>query len=106
MRDTEAGVLNAQAVARVALDLKTSGFVPDVMVGHDGWGEIWYLKVVFSAVAVAWLFRVLLPLLVGTDVGFDPSERPGVDTAPRIRTKNLGNLLGLQAADCGQCPTA
>ena len=34
-----------------------------------------------------------------------PSEKQSVDTAPRIRTKNLGNLLGLQAADCGQCPT-
>ena len=38
----EAGVLNAQAVARVALDLKKSGFVPDVMLSHNGWGEIWY----------------------------------------------------------------
>lgn len=44
--------------------------------------------------------------MAGTDVGFDPSEKQSVDTALRIRTKNLGNLLGLQAADCGQCPTA
>ena len=28
-----------------------------------------------------------------------------VDTEPRTRTKNLGNLLGLDAADLGQCPT-
>ncbi len=47
LRDTEAGILNAQAVARVALQLKKSGFVPDVMIGHNGWGEIWYLKDVF-----------------------------------------------------------
>jgi hypothetical protein len=37
LRDTEAMVLNAQ-------DLKRSSFVPDVMAGHNGWGEIWYLK--------------------------------------------------------------
>jgi hypothetical protein len=43
IRDTEAGVLNAQQVARAALALRDSGFVPDVMVGHNGWGEIWYL---------------------------------------------------------------
>src|ERR1700758_4883582 len=36
--DAEAGILNAQAVVRVALDLKQSGFVPDVMLGHNGWG--------------------------------------------------------------------
>jgi hypothetical protein len=50
---TEAGILNAQNVARVALDLKSSGFVPDVMVGHNGWGEIWYLKDVFPHVLLA-----------------------------------------------------
>ena len=35
--------------ARIALDLKKSGFVPDVMAGHNGWGEIWYLKDVFPS---------------------------------------------------------
>jgi glycosyltransferase involved in cell wall biosynthesis len=105
LRDTEAGVLNAQAVARVALDLKKSGFVPDVMVGHNGWGEIWYLKDVFPHSPLLGYFEFFYRMH-GTDVGFDPSEKQSVDTAPRIRTKNLGNLLGLQAADCGQCPTA
>ena len=47
MHDTEAGVLNVQEVARAALSLKESGFVPDVILGHNGWGEIWYLKEVF-----------------------------------------------------------
>ncbi len=42
--EAEAGVLNAPAVARVAPDLKKSGFIPDVMLEHNGWGEIWYLK--------------------------------------------------------------
>ena len=42
-------MLNAQAVARAALELKKSGFVPDVMLGHNGWGEIWYLKDVFPS---------------------------------------------------------
>jgi Glycosyl transferase family 4 group len=31
-------VLNTQNVARVALDLKQTGFVLDVMLGHNGWG--------------------------------------------------------------------
>lgn len=39
LRGTEAGVLNAQAVARKALELKQAGFVPDVMVGHNGLGN-------------------------------------------------------------------
>jgi hypothetical protein len=34
--ETEAAVLNAQGVVRVALELKQSGFIPDLMLGHNG----------------------------------------------------------------------
>jgi glycosyltransferase involved in cell wall biosynthesis len=104
LRDMEAGVLNAQAVVRVALDLKKSGFTPDVMVGHNGWGEIWYLKDVFPKTPLLGYFEFFYRF-DGADVGFDPAEPVSFDTAPRIRTKNAGNLLGLEAADWGQCPT-
>ena len=104
LRGTEAGVLNAQAVARKALELKQAGFVPDVMVGHNGWGEIWYLKDVFPQTPLLGYFEFFYRIS-GADVGFDPAEPQHFDTAPRIRTKNLGNLLGLDAADWGQCPT-
>ncbi len=102
--DTEAGLLNAQAVARVALDLKQSGFVPDVMLGHNGWGETWYLKDVYPGTPLIGYFEFFYRFL-GADVGFDPDEPQIFDTAPRIRTKNLGNLIGLDAADMGQTPT-
>lgn len=104
LRSTEAYVLNAQSVARVALELKHSGFVPDLMVGHNGWGEIWYLKDVFPQTPLLGYFEFFYRF-AGADVGFDPEEAQTVDTAPRIRTRNLGNLLGLDAADVGQCPT-
>ena len=104
LRDTEAGVLNAQGVVRVALELKRSGFLPDVIFGHNGWGEIAYLKDVFPSVPLIGYFEYFYRL-AGGDVGFDPGLPITFDTAPRIRTKNLGNLLGLDACDWGQCPT-
>ena len=104
LADTEAGLLNAQAVVRIALDLKASGFVPDVMLGHNGWGEIWFLKDVFPHTPLIGYFEFFYRFL-GADVGFDPSEPRLFDTAPRVRTKNLGNLIGLDAADFGQTPT-
>lgn len=104
LRETEAGVLNAQAVVRIALGLKESGFVPDVMLGHNGWGEIWYLKDVFPTTPLIGYFEFFYRFQ-GADVGFDPGEAQILDTAPRIRSKNLGNLLGLEAADLGQTPT-
>jgi len=105
LRGTEAGVLNAQGVARAALDLKKTGFVPDVMLGHNGWGEIWYLKDVFPKSPLIGYFEFFYRS-EGADVGFDPEDKLAFDTGPRIRTKNLGNLLGLEACDLGQCPTA
>jgi glycosyltransferase involved in cell wall biosynthesis len=102
--DTEAGVLNAQNVARAALDLRDSGFVPDVMLAHNGWGELWYLKDVFPNTPLIGYFEFFYKRY-GADVGFDPNERLIFDTATRLRTKNLGNLLALDAADLGQTPT-
>lgn len=104
IREAESGVLNAQEVARVALTLKHSGFTPDVMAGHNGWGEIWYLKDVFPAVPLIGYFEFFYRS-EGADVEFEPDVSRQLDTAPRVRTKNLGNLLGLDAVDLGQCPT-
>lgn len=104
LRESEAAVLNAQEVLRVAIDLKKSGFVPDVMLGHNGWGEIWYLKDIFPTTPLVGYFEFFYRMQ-GADVGFDPSEPVTIDTAPRIRTKNLGNLLALDTVDLGQCPT-
>jgi len=97
-------MLIAQAVARVALTLKESEFIPDIMLGHNGWGEIWYLKDVFPNVPLIGYFEFFYQF-IGADVGFDPDEQKVFDTAPRVRTKNLGNLIGLDAADIGQTPT-
>ncbi len=104
VRETEAGVLNAQNVARLALKLKESGFVPDVMLGHNGWGELWYLKEVYPDTPLIGYFEFFYKLH-GADVGFEPGQPEIFDTGPRIRTKNIGNLLALHAVDYGQCPT-
>ena len=104
LREMEAAVLNAQEVARIALQLKESGFVPDVMLGHNGWGEIWYLKDVFPHTPLIGYFEFFYRFQ-GADVGFDASDSTIFDTAPRIRTKNVGNLLALESVDLGQTPT-
>src|SRR5437588_5618473 len=38
VRSLEAAVLTGQAAYRAALQLKTAGFAPDIMIGHNGWG--------------------------------------------------------------------
>jgi hypothetical protein len=97
LREAEAAVLNAQEVARIAIELRQTGFVPDVMLGHNGWGEIWYLRDIFPQTPLIGYFEFFYRLQ-GADVGFDPADPVTPDTAPRLRTKNLGNLLALDTA--------
>ncbi len=104
LRETEAGVLNAQNVARLAMSLRDSGFVPDVMLAHNGWGEPWYLKDVYPDVPLVGYFEFFYHRH-GADVGFEPGPPLIFDVGPRVRTKNIGNLLALNTADYGQTPT-
>jgi glycosyltransferase involved in cell wall biosynthesis len=104
LRETEAGVLNAQNVARLAMSLRDAGFVPDVMLAHNGWGEPWYLKDVYPDVPLIGYFEFFYHRH-GADVGFEPGPPLIFDAGPRIRTKNIGNLLALNTVDYGQAPT-
>ncbi|MGZ3184073.1 MAG: glycosyltransferase family 4 protein [Telluria sp.] len=104
LRGTTTHVQNAEAVAQAALVLRQQGFRPDIMIGHNGWGEIWYLKDIFPAAPLLGYFEFFYRPH-GADLGFDPAEPVTPEAAARVRVKNIGNLLGLHAADAGQTPT-
>ena len=87
LRESEAAVLNAQEVARAALDLRRAGFIPDVMLGHHGWGEISYLTGIFLEATLIGYFEYFYQMQ-GADVGFDPADPgthdPALQQGPRI----------------------
>lgn len=97
LQGTEAGLLNAQTVARIALNLKQSGFTPDVIVGHHGWGEIWYLKDVFPDVPLLGYFEFFYRAQ-GADVGFAPDEPQLFDTGPKAAHPKPGESISTR---CG-----
>ena len=71
---------------------------------HD-WGEILYLKDVWPDIPGLGYFEFFYRAS-GSDVGFDP-EFPGEADLPMLlRSRNATNLLGLDASDRGQTPTA
>ena len=105
VRSIEQAVLYGQAVARVALRLKKEGYTPDVMLGHNAWGETLYLKDVFPDAPLLAYFEFYYRAS-GADVGFDPEYPADLDTRLRVRTLNAVNLMGMEAADRGQSPTA
>jgi len=93
-REFELAMIRADAVARAAKSVKQLGYMPDIIIGHQGWGELLNLHDVWPK----------SPLLGyheyyyhddGLDVGFDPEfPLPEGETA-RVRAKNAVNLLAL-----------
>lgn len=100
----ESGVLNGQAVARACMQLKQEGFIPDVIIGHAGWGETLYIKDIFPDTPLINFFEFFYHA-TGADTGFDPEFPNTIDDYMRIRTKNIINLLSLDGCDAGISPT-
>jgi len=104
-QEFETKVIRAEACAREMLKLKQSGFEPDLIVGHPGWGETLFSKEVFPKA------RLLsyLEFHYGKDKGdtyFDAEfQQSNLAQDMRLRVKNANNLLALDAMDAGLCPT-
>ena len=99
----EQAVLNGQAFARAAGKMKASGYVPDLIVAHSGWGPGLYVRDVWPNAKYVgyfeWFYRSS-----GSDVGFlDKASR---DDAARLRTRNAAILLDIEACNWGIVPTA
>jgi glycosyltransferase involved in cell wall biosynthesis len=104
VRDLERGVVNGQAVALKINDIVASGFRPDLVVGHNGWGETLFVKDVLPSVPLLSYFEFFYRP-TGADTSFDPEFPTTFDDQLRIRIKNATNLVGLEAADWGITPT-
>lgn len=104
LQDLEAAVIYGQGLHQLALGLHNQGFRPDIMIGHNGWGETLFLKDIWPDVPLLAYFEFFYRYH-GADIGFDPLSPPTPDDPPRLRIKNATNLIGLDAADWGQTPT-
>lgn len=95
----------AEQVLYALTTLASSGFVPDVVVAHPGWGEALPIRTVFPRARLI----VYCEFFYGTndrDVGFD-SEFPetGMDGHVALQLKNAATLLALSECDAGLAPT-
>lgn len=104
VRSFENAVLHGQAVFRVAEQLKTIGFIPDMICSHSGWGLSLFIKDVFPDVPLLcyceWFTNAR-----GADVDFDPDDLPSIDDVLRYRASNAAMLIDLYSCDRGVSPT-
>lgn len=93
-----------RAVALCLQNIKGAGFVPDVVYGHPGWGEMLHVRDIFPKARIINYCEFYFNR-DGQDVNFDP-EFQGHDTDTfRVRTDNMAQLASLVDANAGISPT-
>lgn len=101
----EADCLRGAAAARLADAMKQKGFAPDLVIGHNGWGETLFLDDVWPGVKQL-LYAEFYTGARGLDVGFDPEFGPmDLDNAIRVRAKNGALAMSTMAATRAVSPT-
>jgi glycosyltransferase involved in cell wall biosynthesis len=101
----EADLIRAEAVARVAAELKLEGFEPAIIIGHSGWGETIHLKEVFPSSRLI-VFGEYFYRSTGGDHNFDLEfETPSLDSAMHVNGKNATLGLACSLADTIVVPT-
>jgi glycosyltransferase involved in cell wall biosynthesis len=102
--EIDRAICNGAAVAEVCQRLRNEGFVPDLIVGHAGWGETLFVKDVYPDVPLLANFEFFYHPR-GVDVGFDPEFVSIFNDPLRLRARNATNLLAFDAADWGHSAT-
>ena len=102
LRIPNVNLSEAQEVTRQAVRLKSEGFIPNVIVGHIGWGGTSFMKDVFEDAKVIgyceWYFRK-----ENSWQAF-AKEDISIDQKANIRIMNTPSLWALQSMDRGVTP--
>lgn len=104
LRRTEQYVYRGQDTWRACYSLSKEGFIPDLIVGHSGWGDMLFIKDIFPKAVILnyceFYYRGL-----GADLHYDPAEPINPDAIAHTRLKNTHLLLSLETATAGISPT-
>jgi glycosyltransferase involved in cell wall biosynthesis len=90
--------------AQMAQKLKASGFTPDIILGHTGWGELLFLKHVWPDTPILGFFEYYY-LNKGGPVNFDPEDPPSEHSAYLLQARNVVPNANIHIVDRGTCPT-
>lgn len=93
-----------EAVLKLLMELKSKGFIPDLIYGHSGWGSTWFIKDVFPDSKFMGYFEWYYNPN-GADVMFDREKPISPAASSRIRLKNAVILNDLLSCDMGISPT-
>ncbi|WP_179378122.1 glycosyltransferase family 4 protein [Jannaschia marina] len=90
--------------AQAAAALKAEGFVPDIVLGHTGWGELLFMKQVLPDVPILGFFEYYYRA-EGGPVGFDPEDPPSEASRFLLQARNAVPNSNIHVVDRGLAPT-
>ena len=103
--DSLSKLLRAETVGVIMNELKSKNWIPDLVVGHSGWGELIPVKDIFPDVPVLHYLEMFYQPR-GLDVDFDPEfATQGWAMQTKVRIKQTLQLLALQDLDTVLMPT-
>ncbi|WP_018319111.1 glycosyltransferase family 4 protein [Bradyrhizobium sp. WSM2793] len=95
----------AEQVLYSLSSLAASGFTPDLILAHPGWGETLPLRTMFPKARLL-VYCEFFYGAEGRDIGFDPEfPMPGLDGHIGLQLKNATTLLALEDCEVGISPT-
>ncbi len=83
---------------------RADGWVPELVIGHTGWGDMLGVSEVFPNAKVLGWFEFYYHA-TGLDLDFDPEFPPSEEDRLKTRLKNMWPLWMLEHVDQGVCPT-
>ena len=102
LRFYEESIIHGQAAAEAIIQLRTQGFVPDVIYGHS-WGSSLFVKDIYPDVPyiadIEWYYNP-----TNSDVDFG-GKTPDINDRARLSCKNAHILQDLVRCDYGITPT-
>jgi hypothetical protein len=101
---TTQSMRRGRAVALCLQNVRDSGFRPDVIYEHPGWGEMLHVKDVFPDARIVNYCEFYFNR-DGQDLSFDPEFQLEAVDSYRVRTDNMAQLVSLIDADASICPT-
>ncbi|WEN13774.1 glycosyltransferase [Rhodanobacter sp. AS-Z3] len=93
-----------RAVALCLQNIRDTGFRPDVIYGHPGWGDMLHVRDVFPAARIV-NYGEFYFNRDGQDLNFDPEFQPQAMDVYRVRTDNMTQLVSLVDSDACISPT-
>ena len=101
-------MIRAYGAGLKCLEMKEKGFIPDLIVGHPGWGEIFLLKEIWPEVKILSYFEFYYHS-TGSDVDFDPEEKhhptSDFDLFFKLVARNAPTFMNYVQSDKLICPT-